>query len=211
MPQKTKVVIFDLGGVLINLDIHKTLDAFKKLIGHGFDILEEAQLNQSFYMEYEKGIISCEQFREHIRGLTERPLSDQEIDKAWNAMLLDIPQDRFSWIEALKKDYQLCILSNTNVIHVESFHQIFGEQTPYKHPSEIFDQLFYSCYMGKRKPDSDIYTEVLEKMNIMPEEAVFYDDKQENIDTAVSLGIKGVLVERNFLTKKMLPGSNGRA
>ena len=125
------MIIFDLGGVIINLDIYKTLDAFKKLIGDSFDILEEAQLNQSFYLHYEKGHISCEEFREHIRGLTDKKLSDEQIDQAWNSMLLDIPKDRFSWISALKNDYRLCILSNTNVIHVEAFHKTFSEQTPF--------------------------------------------------------------------------------
>ncbi len=209
MPVKPEVIIFDLGGVIINLDIFKTLEAFKKLIGEGFDILEEAQLNQSFYMEYEKGNISCEQFRDHIRELTPKPLQDEEIDAAWNAMLLDIPVDRFSWIDSLKNDYKLCILSNTNIIHVDSFHQIFSQQTPYEHPQLIFDRLFYSCNMNKRKPDTDIYEEVLEEMKVSPEKAIFYDDKQENIDTAEKLGIKTVLVKRNFLTQNMLPGING--
>jgi len=211
MLQNTQVVIFDLGGVIINLDIHKTLDAFRTLIGEDFDLLEEAQLNQSFYMEYEKGNISCEEFRSHIRGLTSKQLTDQQIDDAWNSMLLDIPPDRFRWIDQLKGQYQLCILSNTNVIHVETFHKIFGEQTPYQHPGELFDKLFYSCEMGMRKPDEDIYLEVLKGMGAAPHEAVFYDDKQENIDTAERLGIRGVLVERNYLTQNMLPGNNGRA
>ncbi len=211
MRQHIEVVIFDLGGVIIDLDVHKTLNAFRQLIGDEFDILEEAQLNESFYMEYEKGHISCDEFRAHIRGLTEKTLTDQEIDRAWNSMLLDIPGDRFSWIEALKKDYRICILSNTNVIHVDCFHQIFKEQTRYDHPTEVFDKLFYSCDMGMRKPDENIYEQVLKDMGVTPERAIFFDDKQENIDTAEKLGINGVLVKRNYLTQNMLPGVNGHA
>ncbi len=211
MQQNIRVIIFDLGGVIINLDIHRTLDAFRALVGEEFDILEEAQLNQSFYMEYEKGNISCEEFRSHIRGLTPKKLTDEQIDTAWNSMLLDIPEERFSWIESLKDHYQLCILSNTNVIHVDAFHRIFEKQTPYNHPSDLFEKLFYSCELGMRKPDENIYEEVIKEMGVEPGQAVFYDDKQENIDTANRLGIKGVLVKRNFLTQNMLPGNNGRA
>ena len=211
MQQKTEVVIFDLGGVVIDLDVRKTLDAFQQLIGDEFNILEEAQLNQSFYIEYEKGHISCDEFRSHIRGLTTKTLRDEEIDYAWNSMLQDIPVDRLSWIAALKEHYRICVLSNINVLHIKGFNKIFKEQTPYDHPAELFEKVFYSCDMGMRKPDENIYEQVLKDMGVKPERAIFFDDKQENIDTAEKLGIKGFLVKRNCLTQNMLPGVNGHA
>lgn len=209
--ENLKAVIFDLGGVILNLDVNQTLLSFKKLFGEKFDIMEEAHLNVSFFVDYERGHISCEQFRDYVRETTRTNTSDEAIDEAWNAMLKDIPAERIQWLEELKSDYKIYLLSNTNVIHLEAFHKLFGEQTPYAHPDKLFDKLYYSCSMGMRKPDEEIYREVLRDLGIEPHEALFFDDKQENLEPARQLGMNVQYVERNSLERAMLPKASSRA
>lgn len=203
-PEKLKVIVFDLGGVILNLNVAKTFDGFKRLFGPDFNVFSEGHLNESFFVDYETGRISCDAFRQYFRELTKMEVSNAEIDLSWNAMLGDLPAERIKWLKELKKDFKICILSNTNLIHVTAFHEIFREQTSLIHPDRLFDRVYYSCDMGMRKPDANIYREVLRDLDVNAGETLFLDDKQENIATAKQLGMNVMLVERNNLNMSLL-------
>ena len=109
-----KAVIFDLGGVIINLDYNKTANAFKNLGIKNFDDVYSKQKQERLFDDFEKGIVSPAGFREVIRKHIPHSVTDDQIDNAWNAMLLDIPSHRIQWLQQLKKRYRIFLLSNTN-------------------------------------------------------------------------------------------------
>lgn len=124
-----KNLVFDLGGVILNLDTGKTFEAFASLSGKPVTELKVAASQTSFFNDYEKGLLSDSQFREELKSFLGQSLSDQQIDQAWNAMLLDLPQKKLALLEELRKTHRLFLLSNTNNIHLQCFNQIVKETT----------------------------------------------------------------------------------
>jgi len=175
------------------------------LLGEDLTRFEEDHINDSFFKQYEMGNIDCTTFSDHLKSFSKTPVSDHDLDEAWNAMLGIIPSQRIQWLEHLKKDYQLALLSNTNKKHIDKFNDLFKDQTSYDAPSDLFDHLFYSHELNDRKPNESIYLTVLKILSINPEDAYFFDDKEENILAAEAVGIESYLVPRNGLTKSMLP------
>ena len=138
------------------------------------------------------------------------PISDEQLDEAWNAMLLDIPKERIDWIYQATREYNCVVLSNTNSIHVRHFEEFFNETTPYGYPGDVFQQVFYSHEIGERKPDREAFEHVLDKTGFfIAEETVLFDDLPENLQAASTLGIKTELVERNKLRKEQLLNGRG--
>lgn len=202
-------IIFDLGGVIINLDIEATFRKFSKLFQR--EIKTEVFIDHDkyrFFRDYEVGKIDDSTFREHIRTLADHHIEDDDIDNAWNAMLKNIPNDRISWIHEVTKNYNCVVLSNTNSIHIKHFDHIFNSTTSFGYPKDLFQKLFYSFEIGERKPDSAAFEVVLEKTGFDPARTVVFDDLKENLETAKRLGMRTVYVERNLLRRDQL--INGR-
>lgn len=203
--RKVKNIIFDLGGVIINLDIHKTLRDFAGITGVGVEEVKEKYFNAPFFILYETGKISDSEFRDAIRDMSGRALEDAEIDEAWNAMLLDLPAERLDWIKAIKQDFNIVVLSNTNAMHIRKFLEIFKDQTPYQHPLEVFDHMYYSHEIHLRKPEKECFEYVLDHAGFTAEETLLLDDNADNIATARSMNLQTILVDINQLRPSMLP------
>lgn len=176
-------IIFDFGDIFINLDKQATIDGLEKLgLTEWSEDLE--QLNLSF----EKGQISRENFllgfQKHIPKA-----SLEEIEFAWNAILLDFPLKRLEFLQKLSTKYRLFLLSNTDSIHIETFEQATGASF-YSDFYQCFEKVYFSFEMGMRKPDSNIFNFVLGQHNLIPKHTLFVDDKKENTDAASALGIK---------------------
>lgn len=183
-------IIFDLGGVIIDIDTglsFRELSSFYSGEQSGEALLSE---NVELFLNYEKGLISSADFRTGIRRLTENPeLSDQQIDDAWNRMLLHIPEERLGVLEKIRPQYQLFVLSNTNAIHVPAFNQIVEKVSGKSDIGHFFDKVYFSHEMQKRKPEPEIYQQVMDENQLPPEETLFIDDRRENIEAAASLGM----------------------
>ncbi len=208
-PNRKGTIIFDLGGVILNLDIPRSFQKFEKLTGIPAVKTEAMLHRQSFFLDYELGMIDDREFRQSIREMAGKPLKEEDIDEAWNAMLLDVPQQRLDWIMPLTKQYQLVLLSNTNSLHINRLTEIFKRDTCFKGPEEVFDRLYYSFRLNMRKPNEDIFHYVLKDLDLLPSEAVLIDDNELNIAAAKSLGLRTIFVNHNQLTKEQLPhGAN---
>ena len=207
--QEIENIIFDLGGVVINLDIEATFRKFTNILKKEVtsEIFTNHHSNQVF-RDFEIGKIDDSVFRDYIRELAGFHISDELIDDAWNAMLQDIPRERMEWIYDATRNYKCVVLSNTNSIHIHHFEQKFEQTTNYGLPGDMFHDLFYSFNIGKRKPDADAFEFVLEKTGFKPKKTVLFDDLKENLETAKRLGLQTVYVERNDLRRAQLP--NGR-
>src|SRR5579872_3080509 len=126
-----KNIIFDLGGVIINIDYKLTSLAFNKLGAKNFDQAYSQMSQNKLFDDFETGKISSEVFRKLLKEKLQLSISDEQFDNAWNAMLLDIPIKRLLLIKELKKSYKVYLLSNTNDIHLKKVFEICHEQNGY--------------------------------------------------------------------------------
>lgn len=185
-----KNIIFDLGGVLLNINPKETIDAFarlgmEQLIGdHGLTYDHEI-----FYL-MEQGKITPDEFRTGVRKLLPGQVSDQQIDDAWTAMLLDFPEIRVRLVQNLSERFDVYLFSNTNAIHVAKYHANFRQQHGFE-VSTLFKKDFYSNEIGFRKPSPESFEEIIRLSDINPAESIFIDDSQANVDGALSCGLKG--------------------
>jgi len=195
--QKIKTIIFDLGGVIIDLHVEKTISAFAQLSGLSERKVENEYLSAQFFKQYEKGLISDSQFRQGLREEFHVEANDGEIDEAWNSMLGNIPADRIESVKELMRNFKCIILSNTNAIHERAFHKILSKSFPYQHLNDLFHEVYFSHELNQRKPDQEIYENVLSLSETPAEEALFMDDSTLNLDGASELGIHTLHILRN--------------
>lgn len=190
-------IIFDFGGVLLDIDIRRTIDAFRRLGLTGLKSAEIHPQNAGVFLQLELGEITEEQFVEALQRYipTGKPVPTREqILDAWNALLLDYDWRRFVLLDRLREiGYKIFLLSNTNLPHREYFIGKFNRENPAGRTFEsYFDRCFYSDTMYLRKPDPDIYRIVLRETGIEAGETLFIDDNKPNTDAAAALGIKTV-------------------
>jgi putative hydrolase of the HAD superfamily len=179
-----KNIIFDLGGVVLNLDQEKTLRAFKRLGAN----LEELNLENSIFLDFETGKVDEDYFLQSIFTLLKGNASKEQITQAWNSMLLELPAHRVEIIKQLKSKYRLFLLSNTNIIHIKAVFEEHGK-TIFE---ELFEKIYLSHEIGIRKPDVACYEYVLRDANLKGSETVFVDDNRMNIKGAESAGINTI-------------------
>ncbi len=185
-----KNLIFDLGGVIIDLDVERTQEAFALISGKSVLEIQELIASSSVFLQYEKGLLNDREFRDSVRSLLSTKASDLEIDAAWNAMLGEIPLKRINLLKRLKKDYQLYLLSNTNNIHLICFNEIVRSTCGSSTLNPYFDKAYYSHLVRMRKPDAEIYTHVLRENNLLAHETLFLDDNTSNLEGASQVGIQ---------------------
>ena len=190
VPANIKNIIFDLGGVIINIDYQKTIDAFKKLSKADATIAFNQKNQSELFDELETGRISNAEFRQKVREHYQVEGSDEEIDAAWNAMLLDIPKERIDLLRALRKDHKLFLLSNTNAIHLIAFNKIVQDSHGMPALDELFDKCYYSHLVDDRKPNPAIFERILQENNLQKAETLFIDDSIQHIESAEKVGIK---------------------
>jgi len=189
-------LIFDFGGVLIDLDINQCILNFKRL---GLENVEQYLNNfaqSGFFMQLEKGQISAVEFRNEIRKLTPNKLTDTQIDEAWCSFLLEIPEEKLEMLIELRKKFRVVLLSNTNIIHFPNSEKLLftnkGRQL-----SEYFDRCYLSYEMKMAKPDLQIFKNILASENVQPNECLFLDDGLKNTLQAQKLGIQTYLVNEH--------------
>jgi HAD superfamily hydrolase (TIGR01509 family) len=195
-------IIFDLGGVILNINPQLTVEAFRKLGWNDFYEENNKVLTKDLFFNLEKGSFTPEAFRDNVRRMIGIDINDAEIDAAWGAMILDIPADRVRYLEELKKSYKLYLLSNTNEIHRIKFHRNFKADFGYS-LYDLFGHNFYSHEMGMRKPNPQIYIQALTEANLVPEETLFIDDMEENIEAAMTTGMKVLHIQPGTLLEKL--------
>jgi glucose-1-phosphatase len=188
-----KNIIFDLGNVILDIEPQKTYDAFANLSKkYSAQEIEEIISKNKLWHSYEKGEISDGEFRTLIRQGLDIEASDEKIDTAFNALLLDLEQRRVDLLEHLSNKFRVFLLSNTSKIHMDEFAKIVKRTTNKESIWPIFEKPYFSYEMGKMKPDLEFYKEVLENANLIPEETLFIDDLPANIEAAKQLKINTI-------------------
>jgi putative hydrolase of the HAD superfamily len=182
--KKIENVIFDLGGVLLNIDYNLTREAFENLGVEHFDDMYSQATADKLFQKLETGTIDEESFYKELNICTGLTLSPMEIQQAWNAMLLDFREKSLDFLNEIKGKYKLFLLSNTNFIHMEAFNKIYHSKARTKEFDDYFNKAFYSCKMGFRKPDDVCYACLINEVNINAEKTLFIDDSLGNIEAA---------------------------
>jgi glucose-1-phosphatase len=188
--ERIKNIIFDLGGVILDLDVDKTYHQFSKLSGMPVAHLKKEAAEASFFNEYESGSINDEGFRKELGSFLRSTVSDWQIDEAWNAMLGSLPHARVDLLKKVSGKFRIFLLSNTNTIHLQCFTKIARDTLGSSSWDDLFEKTYYSHLIKMRKPDAAIYTHVLNENNLLAGETLFLDDNLSNLQGAASIGIQ---------------------
>lgn len=188
---KIKAIVFDFGGVIIDLYPNRTFDELRNHIDSSKEDLVHA-----LAMELELGKISGDDFIQRLSFLFNDRKSDREVTAIWNRMLCEVDSEKVTFLNELKKSYKVYLLSNTNIVHKKFFDIIcnnaFGTSM-----EDFFDDTFYSHELKLRKPDKEIFQYLVKETKLKSSEILFIDDLSSNIESANSIGLETHLFKRN--------------
>lgn len=182
-------IIFDLGGILLNTDRELTEQAFRELAPEKYEAAFATLEEDGVFEKFETGQLSVEDFRKAFKAQFPE-ITDEQIDEAWNKMILDIPVEHLDLLKTLKPHFHVYLLSNTNPIHIEKLNNDIKE----KHGIEeglaaFFDEIYLSFEMKLRKPNYEAFEYVLHDKGMLPENSFFIDDLAQNVVAAEGAGI----------------------
>ena len=205
MKSPVKNIIFDFGGVILDLDYLKTQQAFTDLGFANFQHLYSQAVQQDLFNRFETGAISETFFFDEIKrisGLSH--VSKQDLVNAWNAMLMGFPAENLVWLKKLKEQYRLYLLSNTNQTHIHAFEKQIEKVCSVESFESVFEKVYYSCKIHLRKPDHSCFDFVLKDSGLDPAETIFIDDSIQHVEGALAAGIKAYWLEKNKKTIDLL-------
>lgn len=196
---KTKTIILDLGGVIINIEPQIAFQNFAALANISLSSVMDLFKSEDIFHKHEIGELSDENFYKILQEKLD--IADlNQIKGAWNSLLLDIPKERIDLIIELRKSYKLILLSNTNSIHIEFINNylldIYNTSL-----DQLFDDVYLSHLINLRKPQKEIYEHVIHHSNIAASSSIFIDDVFVNANSATLVGINGYHLD---LTKSTL-------
>jgi len=192
-------IIFDLGGVIMDIDVKQTTSAFTRMgvknigdyFGHGFAA--------SFFKDHESGKISDEAFIQKIKQeIKLEKITEEEVIEAWNALLLRFPPERIPLLDEIRKKYRIFLYSNTNGIHHQRFAEIYRNAFPGRELNDHFEKAYYSHLLGHRKPDTTGFKIIIRENGLDPAETLFIDDAFMNVEGAMKAGLKGLYLPQGM-------------
>lgn len=188
--EKLEAIIFDLGGVIINVDYNLTVQRFKQLALDQDEITYSKSGQEGFLDLFEKGEIPAAKFRANIVDRLGKFYPSDIIDSAWNAMILDFPKARFDYLSALKSSgIKLYLLSNINEVHEACVNTKLDQLGQREFFYGLFDRIYYSHQLGMRKPESEIFRAVVDQNSINMKAAIFIDDSLQHVEAARLVGL----------------------
>ncbi|MEN8248807.1 MAG: HAD family phosphatase [Bacteroidota bacterium] len=200
MLKNISAIIFDLGGVVIDLDVDKSLALFSQYTGLSNKEIYNKFLEDGWTFAFEKGEITAAEFRNRVRLSLGQSISDRKIDDSWNAMIRELPLERLELLGNLQDRFKTIVLSNTNDIHIELFDSVVADVTGGSTIDQYFHKIYYSHKVGMRKPDAEIYEYVVNNNDLDPSSTLFIDDMKANIEGAQTVGLQTLhLTDQNYL------------
>jgi FMN phosphatase YigB (HAD superfamily) len=189
-PGSLDAVIFDFGGVILNLDYPATDRALRELLGDGREVRYTKSEQGRVFDDFEVGAIDSAEFYRLIRDAAQREVSDEAIAKAWNAMLLDSPPERLAFVQAVAARYRTFLFSNTNPIHKEAFDKTLALHLGAGGFDKLFEKAYYSHTFGMRKPHPETYQKILSDNGLEAGRTLLIDDNLGNIEGAQRAGLQ---------------------
>lgn len=193
--QNIKNIIFDYGNVIFAIDFNRVQQSFKALGVNNVDQFFGHLKQDPIFDAFDRGEITAAQFRDHIRTITSnQALTDDQIDTAWNSILIGIAEGNHDLLLKLRGRYRTFLLSNINDIHYRYIMAYLKRDFDFDGNDHLFERTYYSHLTGKRKPETAIFKQVLEENNLIPEETLFIDDSPQHLAAAKELGIQTFLM-----------------
>jgi putative hydrolase of the HAD superfamily len=193
-----KTIIFDFGGVILNIDYNKTSKAFFDLGVLQFESMYSQKNADPVFELLEKGKLGEQEFYDAFRKSAQLPLSDQQIKTAWNAMLLGFRKEALQTLKEIKSKYKLFMLSNTNRIHEMAVTKMYEKEIGTGSIHDYFIKIYYSHEIGFRKPGKEPYEHVLKENGLIASETLFIDDSIQNIEAAQSVGLQTIFLKEGM-------------
>lgn len=184
-------IIFDLGGVILNLDYELTIQSFKSLGEERFDEFYTQAKQSDLIDQYERGEISTAIFVSTLKNMLPEKVTEEQMTDAWNAMLLDLPKHRIEFLEQISAQLPIFLFSNTNDLHYQAFTARIQKEFGNKELlDELFVQAYFSHLVGKRKPDAEAFETVLQNHHLQADKVLFIDDSIQHIEGANIVGLQ---------------------
>lgn len=197
MNKQIKNIIFDLGGVLLNIDYNKTVHAFENLGITDFNSVYSQAKQSDLFDLFETGKITEKVFVAELKKQLPPHINHSEIIAAWNAMLLSLPEERIELLKKIRLNYNIVLLSNTNETHITAFEKIISSQNGLESLNPLFDKVYYSSRIQLRKPTAACFHFVLNDSNFNSNETLFFDDSIQHIEGSINAGIKALHVDNS--------------
>lgn len=197
-----KNLIFDLGNVLYDIDFKKMNIAFASIGIEGMDKYFTLNKSNQLFLDLEMGFVNEQEFYEGVRALVNLPLTNEQIQFAWNALLVGFRKNSIDWIKQNNTQYNTYLYSNTNQIHHDYFIAEFESKLANYPFVSLFKTPYYSHEMGMRKPDPASFTYILEKEGLLAAETLFIDDNEPNILAAASVGLQVLHLKEGMTVEK---------
>lgn len=191
---KYEAIVFDLGGVLIDLDYQRTIDAFKALGISNFDKMYSQAAQNNLFDDFETGQISAQRFVNSLLPYLPQGTTPNKVVQAWNAMILSVPPAKIELLEKLREEYPIYLLSNTNELHVPVVRREWAKVTE-KPMEDFFDHIYFSHEIHLRKPNNAIFEFVCAQQNLIPGKTLFIDDSIQHIKGAENVGLQTHFLE----------------
>ncbi len=190
--QPIKNIIFDLGGIFLNIEYELTEKAFIDMGVTQFSEMYNQHHSNDLFELLETGSMSEEAFYDAFRLQSNTSLTNEQIKTGWNALLLDFPQERLEWLQKIRQKYNIYLFSNTNIIHYDAFIEKLKKENLCTNFNQLFIKAYYSHELGLRKPYVTSYLKILEEQNLLASETVFIDDTAKNIEGAHKAGMQTI-------------------
>ena len=194
-PRDFKNLIFDFGGVILNIDIRRSMDAFKHYLPS--NNIPENMLDHPALHAFEIGAMDEEDFYHQFSAALGIDVSMEMFTEAWNSLILDLPVARVELIKNLRNTHRTFLLSNTNSIHYQRVSEVVEQTIGHKEIDQYFEAAYYSHFLGLRKPDHTSFRYILENHDLIPEETALLDDNDDNLESAKQLGIQPFKISAN--------------
>jgi glucose-1-phosphatase len=190
MIKNVEAVIFDLGGVIYDIDYKRTIDAFIQLGTDPKKIMYSQAAQSGLFDAYETGKITSDNFLSSIQQELPQGMSTAQIKEAWNAILIGQPPHRLEFLNQLSNQLPIYLLSNTNALHIEQIHQELHDQYGLSGYHELFEDTFLSYELGLRKPHVETFQTVIQRTGIDPTKTLFIDDSPQHLIGAQQAGLQ---------------------
>lgn len=200
-----KAIIFDMGGVLVDLDIEDCKKVFKETLGYDdIDQIIDACHQKGIYGDLEEGTLSAEEFRSIVLAGSRPGSTPEMVDEAMSHILVGIQPYKVQMLKKLAQEYDLYMLSNNNAICLPYSRAMFAEAgIPLE---DIFKKCFFSFEMKALKPSAAFYKAVVEQIGLPAEEMFFIDDSQRNVDGSIAAGLPAVYYEPGTDLEALISG-----
>ncbi len=190
-------IIFDLGGVILNIDFKVTQREFVKLGIKNIDDTFGQYHQLGFFDQFDRGEMDEKTFLEEAQKLFPQGVTPQQIIAAWNAMLFDLPAQRLAFLKSLGQQYRLFLMSNTNAIHHRAYQEYIRNAYGLNGLDDLFEKTYYSHLVHMRKPEKRFFDLILNENGLNAYETLFVDDTHSNVDAGTQYGIRSLLLPQN--------------